>query len=223
MTAILLFIIGALLIALNLKAIRKDKEKFQSVLHNVSDDIKDYDLEIGKLKKEFAETIMEIQLEIEDLKDKLKAEDKSTEKNVQNVVIEKENKVYKNVESNIVTEQMEHKVNLSENYIGRNYALRKYEKNYINKVAEGYKDDTLIENYNQLSDDYNNGKNISSKNVEIGHIDDKVSEVNDREINNVKIDDIEKFMKKGMSIDHISEELGIGKGEILLIKKLYLK
>lgn len=155
MTAILLFIIGALLIALNLKAIRKDKEKFQSVLHNVSDDIKDYDLEIGKLKKEFAETIMEIQLEIEDLKDKLKAEDKSTEKNVQNVVIEKENKVYKN--------------------------------------------------------------------VEIGHIDDKVSEVNDREINNVKIDDIEKFMKKGMSIDHISEELGIGKGEILLIKKLYLK
>ncbi|WP_163193196.1 hypothetical protein [Clostridium thermarum] len=41
--------------------------------------------------------------------------------------------------------------------------------------------------------------------------------------NNVKINDIEKLLKEGYSIDEISEKLEINKGEILLIKDLYLK
>ena len=41
--------------------------------------------------------------------------------------------------------------------------------------------------------------------------------------NSVRVNDIQKLYQQGYSIDQISEELGISKGEILLIKDLYLK
>ncbi|MFL0195504.1 hypothetical protein ACJDU8_07985 [Clostridium sp. WILCCON 0269] len=39
--------------------------------------------------------------------------------------------------------------------------------------------------------------------------------------NNIKIHKIRELLKQGMSIDEISEETGIDKGEVLLIKELY--
>jgi hypothetical protein len=41
--------------------------------------------------------------------------------------------------------------------------------------------------------------------------------------NNIKINEIETLIQSGLSMDEISEKLGIGKGEVLLIKELYLK
>ncbi|MDP4179357.1 MAG: hypothetical protein Q8900_13620, partial [Bacillota bacterium] len=41
--------------------------------------------------------------------------------------------------------------------------------------------------------------------------------------NNVKVQDIERLLGENKSIDEISEILEIGKGEVLLIKELYLK
>lgn len=45
----------------------------------------------------------------------------------------------------------------------------------------------------------------------------------DNSVNSVKINDVEKLLKDGYSVEDISEKLEIGKGEILLIKDLYLK
>ena len=55
-------------------------------------------------------------------------------------------------------------------------------------------------------------------------IDDSIAvEEETNSFNNIKIDDIEKLLKEGCSIEEISERLEISKGEILLIKDLYLK
>ena len=41
--------------------------------------------------------------------------------------------------------------------------------------------------------------------------------------NNVKINEIRDLLKQGLSIEEVAENLNIGKGEVLLIKDLYLK
>ncbi|MDF2884069.1 MAG: hypothetical protein K0R54_4635 [Clostridiaceae bacterium] len=43
------------------------------------------------------------------------------------------------------------------------------------------------------------------------------------EENNVKINEVEALLKENISIEEISKRLNIGKGEVLLIKDLYLK
>jgi hypothetical protein len=41
--------------------------------------------------------------------------------------------------------------------------------------------------------------------------------------NSVKIKEIDKLLKSGLTIDEICERLNIGKGEVLLIKELYIR
>lgn len=147
MTTVLLLVIGILLIAINIKAVKKEKNSFKDAFDNASTNVKNYDVEIGKLRKEFAESLFEFQKEIEELKVKL---EKSTIINDKNIVEE--------------TRTIDKDEEISEN-------------NYIDN----------------------------------------------NEVNNTKIDDIEKLMKEGLSVDSISKKLGIGKGEILLIQKLYIK
>ena len=49
--------------------------------------------------------------------------------------------------------------------------------------------------------------------------------INDNVIisNNVKVNEIGALLKQGLDIDQVAEKLSIGKGEVLLIKELYLK
>ncbi|MBV4429759.1 hypothetical protein KM803_00180 [Clostridium tyrobutyricum] len=65
MESIILFIIGILLIVFNAKSIFKGKNSFQNKLNESSGSIKDFDVEIGNLRHEFAETIFELQKQIE--------------------------------------------------------------------------------------------------------------------------------------------------------------
>ena len=41
--------------------------------------------------------------------------------------------------------------------------------------------------------------------------------------NSVKIDEIRKMLDKGLSVDEVAEKLSLGKGEVLLIRGLYIK
>ncbi|SMC17773.1 hypothetical protein SAMN02745134_00427 [Clostridium acidisoli DSM 12555] len=161
MITFLLVLIGFLLIIINFKTIKNEKNTFKGTFDDVSSNLKDYDIEIGKLRKEFGETIFELQQEIQDLKG-----------NIDNGKI----KIYK--ESDIDNE-------------------------YINSDIEDNEEKVEIEQktYIQNSDEY---------------------KLNPQE-NNVKINEIKEMMDKGLSIDSISEKLGMGKGEILLIEKLYHK
>ncbi|AJA47905.1 hypothetical protein CPAST_c18350 [Clostridium pasteurianum DSM 525 = ATCC 6013] len=178
MTTVLLLIIGILLIGVNIRAMRKDKSSFKNAFDNASTNIKDYDLEIGKLRKEFAETIMELQNEIENLKDRLEEKSDIQKDNVHNF------KIDNSLESSLLENN---KLDVIE--------IQSTENGAVEEKKIDYKENYATQN----------------------------AYLDNREINNVKIDDIERLMKEGLSIDSISEKLGIGKGEILLIKKLYIK
>lgn len=65
---ILIILAGVLLIYFNYKGLKKEDKSFLSILHNEEENISDTDLQIGKLRREFSETILELQKEIIELK-----------------------------------------------------------------------------------------------------------------------------------------------------------
>ena len=69
-------------------------------------------------------------------------------------------------------------------------------------------------------------KDIDSQDKQVEENTSESSEISTEKesvYNSVRVNDIQKLYQQGYSIDQISEELGISKGEILLIKDLYLK
>lgn len=63
-----LILIALALIILNLIAIKKEKKSFREVLENKNENIQDFEIELGRFRKEVAETFLDIQKEIEDIK-----------------------------------------------------------------------------------------------------------------------------------------------------------
>lgn len=68
MIPVLILILGIILIVLNFKAIKKEDNSFERILQREEIREKDYDLDIIEIRKSFAETVLELQKEIEDLK-----------------------------------------------------------------------------------------------------------------------------------------------------------
>ncbi|WP_034849993.1 DUF6115 domain-containing protein [Clostridium hydrogeniformans] len=67
----LLLIIGIVLIAINIRTIKadnKDNHSFETILSNRQENITSLEVEMGAIRKDMAETILELQGEIEDLK-----------------------------------------------------------------------------------------------------------------------------------------------------------
>jgi hypothetical protein len=63
-----LIIIAILLIVINYRALKKEDKSFDKILGEREEGVNDHDIEIAKLRREFSETILELQLEIERLK-----------------------------------------------------------------------------------------------------------------------------------------------------------
>ena len=63
----LLLLVGSILIFLNVRALRKEKDSFQFTLNNAGNDMEEFEVQIGALRREFTETILELQIEIEKL------------------------------------------------------------------------------------------------------------------------------------------------------------
>lgn len=166
MITLILIVIGILLVVLNCKEISRGYG-FLDTYEKASSDITNTDMEIIQIRKEFAETILELQSEIEKINDKF---------NNLNMIQKEQTDPFLDIE------QMEE----------------------IEFVSE---DDNEISNGNDNEN----------------HIESEKILKNGEEINNIKINEVEKLIKEGMSIENICEELGIGKGEVLLIEKLYLK
>lgn len=69
MLPILISLIGIILIILNIKAIKKEDKSFKRILEREElDNDKDYDLDIISIRKDLAETVLDLQKEIEGLK-----------------------------------------------------------------------------------------------------------------------------------------------------------
>ncbi|MBV7272200.1 hypothetical protein JMF89_04700 [Clostridiaceae bacterium UIB06] len=179
MTAVGLLLIGILLIAININTIRKEKNSFNNILNSSESNIKDYELEIGKLRKEFAETVLELQNEIQELKAEIELKltrENQEDNNRNNEEIYKDEEFINNTLNNKVIE---------------------YE-NIINDINYD-----VIRNENIETEEVN-------RQQKSGH-------------NSVKVEEISKFLDEGLSVDEIAEKIGVGKGEVLLIKELYIK
>jgi hypothetical protein len=151
-----LLLIGIMLVILNTRAIRKEKQSFNNIFHTAEEDMREFEIRLGEVRREFSETILELQKEIEELK-------------------ENNNRKYP-------IEEAKENENSAEELIEVPLTIDTQEKNMKNKSVE----------YNKAN-------------------------------NSVKIEEINRLLEKGLSIEEISTKLGIGKGEVLLIKELYLK
>lgn len=212
MTAVGLLLIGILLIALNINAIRKEKRTFSNVLEHSENSMKDYDLEIGKLRKEFAETVLELQREIEDLKAdrELSENDIYIEDNHRSDNKEKTEDNYKNEDYILNKMDVEY-----ENISGSNDVINSIDTNENNTSVNYLIDDSMP--INDIDENNTEEENINKNNEAYEKKGSSIKR------NNVKVDEISKLLDEGLSVDEISEKIGIGKGEVLLIKELYIK
>ena len=130
---IFLLLIGIALVLLNYKAITKERKSFSSTLSEEKSSISDMDMELGKLRADFSEDILQLQSELLKLRENM---EKDTTKEI------------------IIKENPEDLINNS---------------------------------------------------------------------NSVRIDVIKAMLDEKLSLEEISEKLKIGKGEVLLLKELYIK
>ncbi len=115
---ILIILIGIVLIVVNLKALRKDKNSFTSVYSNKKEDLTEIDLKIGQIRKDMAESLLELQQEILELKkvskpvdnfNDVKNFDSKSKKSVKNeteYLLTQENSVINEIHFNNKTQQI---------------------------------------------------------------------------------------------------------------------
>ncbi len=100
MTGILIFI-GLILVILNVLSIKKQNKSFNGVLGNAIENIQDNDIIVGELRREFSESILELQSEIMDIRE-IMEKNNITVKNIS------ERPIYKdNVKTNIEIPELE--------------------------------------------------------------------------------------------------------------------
>lgn len=68
---ILLIILGLVLIVINYMPIKKKNNSFNNILENQDNISKDYDLELMAIRKDMAETVLDLQKEIQELRSKI--------------------------------------------------------------------------------------------------------------------------------------------------------
>lgn len=153
--------LGIILVVLNINALKKEKNSFNSVFHYKEENMEEFEVKLGELRREISETILELQKEIQELK-KAKGEN-----------------------SNIIADNLE---------------------NEYEEITESLKADMPDANESKVKEEVVTNK--EEKRIKN---------------NSIKIDEIERLLCEGFKAEEIGAKLGIGKGEVLLIKELYLK
>ncbi|WP_061994884.1 hypothetical protein [Clostridium sp. ATCC 25772] len=145
---IILVFIASIIIIFSVKDLRKNKN-FSQILNETEDSLDNIDVKIGKLRREFSETILNLQLEIEDLKN-IVEKDCSKEDGIRYDKIKDEyitkNKIYstnknmKNTELNIETNSNNCTVSLSENSVKVEQIKALYSQNFsVEEIADKLK------------------------------------------------------------------------------------
>ena len=115
---IVIILIGIALIIVNYKALKKNENSFSSVYSNKKEDLTEIDLKIGQIRKDMAESLLELQQEILALKKTSKPADNfndvknfdiKSEKSIKNeteYLLTEENSVINEIHFNNKTEQI---------------------------------------------------------------------------------------------------------------------
>lgn len=153
MLPILIILIGIILIILNIKAIKKENKSFDKILEREeSNNEKDYDLEIIAIRKDLAETVLDLQKEIEELKISIN--------NIKISKIEDDNKI--NIKS--------FKKEDSDNSFQKDHPINNFNEDVISEI--NFSNNSSISNNNLKSDKLEKVKLL----LENGLTDDKICE-----------------------------------------------
>ncbi|MDP4143275.1 MAG: hypothetical protein Q8936_02155 [Bacillota bacterium] len=195
MTPIILFCIGIALILVNYRAIKNEKKNFNNVLNHASTNIDEVDVMIGDLRREFSETILELQKEIQKLKEenhhKLMESNNSDLQNIHSY-----NKDFHDFnENNDIINNINKNINAVNN-------------SKVQEISEDIKTNKL----RKLKTKINKEKSRPSE-----------KEPSTQNENGTKVDQVQNMLSEGHSVEEIAEKLDIGKGEVLLVKELYRK
>ena len=163
---IVLILIGIILIVINYRAINKDKGSFNDVLKSQDSRSTDYDVELMAIRRDMAESILDLQKEIVELR---------------MLVSEKED----------------------------------LKENSIKKIQESYDIQDDIENEEDVISEIN----FDNRNTK-DEIQDNIKNVeNNNKSNNMIL--VKEMIKLGHSDEEICQKLNVGKGEVLLVKRLF--
>lgn len=145
---IILVFIASIIIIFSVKDLKKNKN-FSQILNETEDSLDDIDVKIGKLRREFSETILNLQLEIEDLKNIVEKDcskedgiryDKIKDEYITKNEIYSTNKNMKNTEFNIETNSNNCTVSLSENSVKVEQIKALYSQNFsVEEIADKLK------------------------------------------------------------------------------------
>ncbi|GAA0821135.1 hypothetical protein [Clostridium tertium] len=153
MLPILIILIGIILIILNIKAIKKENKSFDKILEREeSNNDKDYDLEIIAIRKDLAETVLDLQKEIEELKISIN--------NIKSSKIADDNKI------NIKSFKKEN----SDNSFQKDHPINNFNEDVISEI--NFSNNSSISNNNLKSDKLEKVKLL----LENGLTDDKICE-----------------------------------------------
>lgn len=215
----LLCVLGIVLIGLNIKSIiqsSKEDKTFNDVLKNAKENINDNDIALGEIRREFAETILELQKEIISLKENNKKVEQNYKENINS---------NENLEEEILNKKEKHdsleEMNLDS--MDNNEELEKVILDYDRNELEIDEKVFGNENYDDNIEKHEINKNDVEKELIFDDSDKIYNISNEQEyepLKNDKNSKVNELLEKGFSIEEISEMLSIGKGEILLIKEL---
>lgn len=220
---LILLIIGVVLIVYNYRAIRhelKDKQEdsefdisFQSVLQDSKEEMNDYKMELGLLRKDMAESLTELQEEIFDIKKdihQLKNENSHLLKSENSHILKNQEHILKNND-----EIYENKEGLENNYhIDESKVDNSI--NETNEIVEQNKDFDEVDHIGYETDEEMNLYSEASDGV-ISEIDFSAKADSD------KTASIKKLLGEGLTEEQICHELSVSKGEVLLVKGLFKK
>ncbi|NRT91443.1 hypothetical protein [Clostridium beijerinckii] len=204
---LILLIIGFSLIVYNYRSIKRENNinkendtlniSFQSVLQDSKEELNDYKMEIGLLRRDIAESLTELQEEIIKIKIDLKE--------LKNVEEGYENKEDLEIEEFLDKYDIDDSINYREDTEDHKKSKRLY-----------IVDDSIME----LDEEYTESLTDTDIDEEIGVI----SEINFSEsADSNKTQSIKRLLNAGLTEDEICRELSVSKGEVLLVKGLFKK
>lgn len=204
---LILLIIGFSLIVYNYRVIKRENNineendalniSFQSVLQDSKEELNDYKMEIGLLRRDIAESLTELQEEIIKIKSDLK-ELKNGEEGY-------ENKEDLEIEDFLDKYDIDGSINYGEDREDHKKSKRLY-----------IVDDSIMD----LDEEYTESLTDTDIDEEIGVI----SEINFSEsADSNKTQSIKRLLNAGLTEDEICRELSVSKGEVLLVKGLFKK
>ncbi|CUU50202.1 hypothetical protein [Clostridium beijerinckii] len=204
---LILLIIGFSLIVYNYRAIKRENNiskendaldiSFKSVLQDSKEELNDYKMEIGLLRRDIAESLTELQEEIIKIKIDLKE--------LKNVEEGYENKEDLEIQDFLDKYDIDDSINYGED----REDYKKSKRLYI-------VDDSIMD----LDEEYTESLTDADIDEEIGVI----SEINFSDsADSNKTQSIKGLLNAGLTEDEICRELSVSKGEVLLVKGLFKK